>query len=983
MVHPLGTLLSSPVVTGSALDTFGTHFSSLGIGGWQEFETISERDAIPIDSLSRIDATGLSSGRRRLGMSVYVHETDVIYQLKIPNWSTFTTDAQKVSALSNNLNWIELETGAADAVSKDHTQAGHGFVIGDVIKHNGTSYVKSRADASNVDEHLGIVSEVDGDDFRVTYMGYIDLSTIAGLSANTLYFVSPTTAGAITPYEPFNVGEESKPILITQDSDEGIVLNYRGLIITDFQANGGNGVRIQRLIQKTAHGFVVGDVLGHDGSDYLKAIATVASDQEAVGIVSDVVDADNYSITYGGYFDGLSSATDANSKAFSADTTYFLSPTVSGKLTPDEPTTIGQISKPMINTLGLDDALVLNYRGVEVFEEGSFDGITYIGLPEEGTTYDDGLYQDLDSSTTTVGTAHDRWNKLWKAVAPGQAPNLSDVSKTNIDVFSSAKLSFGTTKNDISYANVVAIGGNSAIDINQDYTISGTRLGITTGSEVSGVLNDNVVSTPAYDANAWDGGDDGTLEIELNGSVIDSLDLTSTSIAIASASGRLVVSELKNVTFTGGDELDLFPYRTGTYNIPASSFRTGFNYMRINHNKTSGTISTNYLEWVYDPDGSGISNFGSAFINNITMGGSKYISGVEYHTTGTINYNIVLSNIYRDTFGTASSISFPTRLNIGDATSINKSGAGVVNTIETNKNLPLLDVGASNPQNTNLTIISTHSINVNEILGSIGSLGKISTNCGVTHPIKTDFVGGTAESTGFLYSTINQTSDEEKEDFVGETYRLEDKDYADVGITHGSIGAGSHDWDEMQSLVGGDANHNTGLLVFNNLLLYPSSNYLSTQYGITNGDFSSVTNGAGGNPDYSTASGVRSFYRRFKSNNPITQSTLTVEILHTGVDSDFMVNGGTGGVPSGDQIKMEAIIRRSNGSIHGPFNPFGSTGNPEGVTNILIETIAGGTRVHCTLATTPRIGNNDIIVLSVRAAATWSNRISEIEITNI
>ncbi len=110
-----GTLLASPVVRGSSSDKYGTHYSVLGVGGYMEVETLTDRNSIPVDINKGLDFDGLSSGQRRLGMLVKVLEEDKIYELFVEYsvWVSLT-DQQKVDALNNNLNWIEFKTGAVD-----------------------------------------------------------------------------------------------------------------------------------------------------------------------------------------------------------------------------------------------------------------------------------------------------------------------------------------------------------------------------------------------------------------------------------------------------------------------------------------------------------------------------------------------------------------------------------------------------------------------------------------------------------------------------------------------------------------------------------------------------------------------------------------------------------------------------------------------------------------------------------------------------
>lgn len=64
-----GTNVASGIVPFTTEDEFPTHYSEYGKGGWREVATIAERDSI-------------TSQRRKLGMAVYVAETDKVYILK-------------------------------------------------------------------------------------------------------------------------------------------------------------------------------------------------------------------------------------------------------------------------------------------------------------------------------------------------------------------------------------------------------------------------------------------------------------------------------------------------------------------------------------------------------------------------------------------------------------------------------------------------------------------------------------------------------------------------------------------------------------------------------------------------------------------------------------------------------------------------------------------------------------------------------------
>jgi hypothetical protein len=104
----------------SRTETFGTNFSVLGIGGFMEVYNISDLDftippattgpielsgnTIPISFLKgtgapfsydvlTLGSDNISSGRRRLGMLVYVYETNQVYQHTINNYESLWTAA--------------------------------------------------------------------------------------------------------------------------------------------------------------------------------------------------------------------------------------------------------------------------------------------------------------------------------------------------------------------------------------------------------------------------------------------------------------------------------------------------------------------------------------------------------------------------------------------------------------------------------------------------------------------------------------------------------------------------------------------------------------------------------------------------------------------------------------------------------------------------------------------------------------------------
>lgn len=241
-----GTLVASALTNGSPNSVFGTHHSVLGVGGYMEVKKLVDRNKIPVDVVNGIYYDNMSSGQRRIGMLVYVHETDIIYQLRssVPYniWdSTSHSSSLKMAILADNNNWVNLLntsgfTVNGSKISKKFTQTTHGFVVGDVIGYDRTGglFIKSSSSNGINVEPIGMIDEINGDEFNLVFSGEINTtgitdSTNANLVSGTKYYIS-AIAGKITSIEPTLPSELIKPILTTVGGNSGIVLQYAGRV---------------------------------------------------------------------------------------------------------------------------------------------------------------------------------------------------------------------------------------------------------------------------------------------------------------------------------------------------------------------------------------------------------------------------------------------------------------------------------------------------------------------------------------------------------------------------------------------------------------------------------------------------------------------------------------------------------------------------------------------------------------------------------
>jgi hypothetical protein len=87
-----GPLIAGQIRLSNSENPRATHVSHAGAGGFVELPTIAYRNAIPIEGNMQLD--GYSSGRRKLGMIVYVIDEKKYYQLRPKSSGTEITLAQ-------------------------------------------------------------------------------------------------------------------------------------------------------------------------------------------------------------------------------------------------------------------------------------------------------------------------------------------------------------------------------------------------------------------------------------------------------------------------------------------------------------------------------------------------------------------------------------------------------------------------------------------------------------------------------------------------------------------------------------------------------------------------------------------------------------------------------------------------------------------------------------------------------------------------
>lgn len=116
---------------------------------------------------------------------------------------------------------------AGESGTVNVTQASHGFSVGNALRHDGSTWVKAKADDPTTAYVTGVVSSVTTNTFELITTGPI---TLSGLTAGSTYYLSDATAGALTTSPPYTNATVSKPVLYATSTTTGVVQIMRGLV---------------------------------------------------------------------------------------------------------------------------------------------------------------------------------------------------------------------------------------------------------------------------------------------------------------------------------------------------------------------------------------------------------------------------------------------------------------------------------------------------------------------------------------------------------------------------------------------------------------------------------------------------------------------------------------------------------------------------------------------------------------------------------
>jgi len=600
-----------------------------------------------------------------------------------------------------------------------------------------------------------------------------------------------------------------------------------------------------------------------------------------------------------------------------------------------------------------------------------------IGNAEAGdNVYTDGLFTDFTPSTY-VGTAIDRINEVLKGLAPSKAPDLTNVEYVfgapSANLSTTLRLGFGTGKGVANYINVTKSLGPSQLPVafNAAYSpvngLSGGPLPTSSRRLRLGVLHTPVPLTMSLNANISEDKDTfvnyknnafnvvangvGNYILAANDLVVEPYNISTTDTNAASNNNFKLTEAFTGSFKSSGLSFDLFRHRTGSIGIGTEVWQPGHNYVLVLLQQGS-TAYTNYVDWIYDPSAkSGISDdyiIENPVIASSNFTGDRYISGVHYYTGGTYNVQANIKNLYKYTY--------PDNSNGGITFgSLN----GVTPTAITDAVTTVYPTTASD----NYSLTSSHTIttsNFRRLNESVSSTINISNGIGKS-------ISLAIPTSTMLLDNVIDVSTDYSEKFISEARRGISGDYS----TQTQAVSALNTFPSSSKIDQGGLE----LAVYYGTVRYPTKI-------LNNGNVedSLTTHKYGNQPNYSSLTGNRSYFRIFKNsdgNGTFSNIYLTIKSTDTvPVDNTAALTGNS--------VKISVKIPGRTGwrDAVAPAIQIAENATPLADNLGLTEGTVTSTNILYTtkLQFYSAVGPNtdEYFVVRVEAPASWAGSINEI-----
>ena len=886
-------------------------------------------------------------------------------------------NASEYNVLITNQNVINLtSTGSTkfgDTSDDIHQFTGSINVLGDISSSINISASGFYGDGSNL---TGITTNPAGADTQIQFNNAGDFGASSNLtfSSNTLAVDGVISASSNISGSSF-YGDGSNLTGIVGGSNNQVQFNSSG----DFAGSSNltfDGTTLDVGGHVTASLGITASAFHGDGSS-LTNLAGGSNNQVQLNNSGDLAGSSNLT------FDGSNLTIIGNASAsinISASAFYGDGSNLSGiattlnEVTNNGNTTTNSITASALNLTGLSagtatntNFLALDSSNNIVLTSSAGGSGGNIGAAEDGS-YADGLFSDFISSTP-IGTAIDKFNEILKIIVPGPAPAVDRINYTN-DNGIATKLTF-TNQGEAptGYTDVTSTGSfTSPPEINDQYTVATSgedfRLGVYNGTqEITGVVNFHVpeelkTSEVNYSHNAFGNAESGSLNLIVNGATIHTLNLTASGAGNPNSgsasdlnidkSGFFDISVTASAKDQNGSLYNIFQHRTAKYVINPEDQRKGWNIAKVEHQFGSINYVTNFVQWFNDTDASSQAMTVSNSLVSFTGNGSKYLSGVQYFRSASLQYNADVSNVYKFTYPTGNVVTFNRTSNI-DAIAA--------------QSLPVTD--GSNLFNKLLQLTASTDTNDDTMLDNSTTI-----SIDLDHPLKTNLSAtGSVTTSGILIYNVDTANSNLVENFDLEDFRITNQNYEDQDDVTDGVSV----WNSQNHMTSsGATGHTDGLIMYNGALRSPKQ-------GANAGNFSTLANGPAGNPDYSGISGTKKFFRRIQNtsgapvrdlkitstkSSRINNSTLTTN----NVKFFVKVPESTAWLNISQNFVYGNVLVDNDGALINGASDNSNTG-----------TSNSGNSVHCISFGTASIPINGYAVIRIDADESWTGNFDTLQ----
>lgn len=318
-------------------------------------------------------------------------------------------------------------------------------------------------------------------------------------------------------------------------------------------------------------------------------------------------------------------------------------------------------------TLTVVDDSINDRINVTIDAAGNITSASTIGSGTGPAVYKQTLggvlqFRKINAASTKVAVAVDGTDGVGIDIVPGNIDHqdLADVgvlTHSEIDVILS----------DLSPTDAQSLDGqaltiyNTTTTLYSGYLTQGATAyesGLPAGSNVSYILNDATftLQTPNT-TSAINKGDTGTLDLYVNGSLVDSFDLAShfdetyrnTSqvyVPLSSTGGKITIMSVDKY-----NSFRAYQKVVARLNITPSMLVDGYNYIVLQHTMSTSQVSATYKIF-YDTDaGANPAISGTPTLTGLSQTSSKYLSGIRYASTNdTIFLNCVGVNLFNNVY---------------------------------------------------------------------------------------------------------------------------------------------------------------------------------------------------------------------------------------------------------------------------------------------------------------------------------------------